>query len=998
MRPACAVLVLAVLFTACGVDEPDDMVAFDEAALIGPPGSVETTLIPARSAWQYEANGSDLGTTWRTVGPGASWPTGNGPLGYGEPYVVTTVPYGDSASWKHITTYFRRGFDVADRTKVKKLYLRVMYDDGLVFYINTKEGGRAYMPSGTITYTTLATNHETGNAYATYDISSQIPRLLDGHNSFAIEVHQMARGSSDMVMDVELIAFVESAEPPRDVTTRGIPSESTWSYWDQGGDLGTAWRQPGYVETGWRSGQAPLGYGEPYVNTTTQRGPITQYFRKQFTSNGDATGLYLEALFDDGFVAYLNGEEILRAFMPAGPIDASTLAQGHETGTYVRFMLTESAHLIREGVNTLAIEVHNVAASSSDLVWDARLVQETAWRPLASSTTEDLQDVEAIGDNRAYVVGDAGTILRTRDDGATWTVESSGTTADLSAIEILDDQAEGEFHGVVVGNAGTILHVDDDFGVTWTDHSLDEPADLRAVSCAWPTCVAVARGDGDVTTADLYVSTDNGLTWAPRATGINGGSWEAVYFQTPQIGWIAGTTFDDEGGTIWGTTDGGATWTRQWAFEHHGYWPMAMAPQHQAGVWMVGESSFSGHGEVKLVTRDGVTWDEAPRASEQGLFDIVFEGAGNGYAVGFHGEIVVTRDGGETWQEQRAAHHYVHATLLGIDYDSFGGDLLYAVGTGGTILQTRTGGEERGWARGPMFDDDLRDVEFDTERHGWILGDDDLYETVDGGDTWTSHPQAIGGRTLEVLDRHHLWIGDHDTVWASTDGGATFTGYTVDVDVEIADLEFISPTVGWAVVGNDFTNDGPDRYRTLDGGVTWHVAPTGANQGEWFGIAFSSATTGWLAGDALGRAIILISTNGGDQWLAAWPAPGSPPRDYGFTAAAAAGDTMCTVGASVGVWGEVKVCTRDGGVTWFEHVREDGHALTDVFLLDANRGWAVGVWGATQSTDDAGRTWDIQVETRLDRDHLSAVHFSDAQNGWAVGANGVTFETSTGGD
>src|SRR5688500_14457969 len=261
----CVGLLIVAALAACTDEIDHDMI--EAAAMTGPEGTVERALVPERDTWRFVDDGSDLGTAWRT-GSTSTWPSGAAPLGYGESYVVTTVSYGSDPSNKHPTTYFRHGFDVPDPSKVKKLYLRAMFDDGFVFYLNGKEGGRAYMPGGTVTFETLSTGHETGNNYMTFDISAQLPRLVAGANTIAVEVHQQSRSSSDLTMDFALIAFVEDdgppPPPPYEPTPDGIPEASVWKYWNGGGDVAAAWREVDFDDAAWPHGRAPLGYGETY--------------------------------------------------------------------------------------------------------------------------------------------------------------------------------------------------------------------------------------------------------------------------------------------------------------------------------------------------------------------------------------------------------------------------------------------------------------------------------------------------------------------------------------------------------------------------------------------------------------------------------------------------------------------------------------------------------------------------------------------------------------
>jgi len=74
-------------------------------------------------------------------------------------------------------------------------------------------------------------------------------------------------------------------------------------------------------------------------------------------------------------------------------------------------------------------------------------------------------DVAAAEGGRFWVVGEAGTIVASDDDGLTWTAQSSGTDADLYAVDFLDAQ-----RGVAVGARGTVV-ITTDGGATWSDLS-----------------------------------------------------------------------------------------------------------------------------------------------------------------------------------------------------------------------------------------------------------------------------------------------------------------------------------------------------------------------------------------------------------------------------------------------------------------------------------------------------------------------------------------------
>jgi len=340
--------------------------------------------IPRGATWTYWDRGGDLGAAWR--GPAfddAAWSNGAAPLGYGEPYLTTMVGYGPSAASKYVTTYVRADFTVVDPAAVTAIAGELMYDDGVVVYLNGHEIGRQGVATPT-TAATLASGHEAGNRYEAFDWSAQRSRLVAGVNTVAVEVHQQAPSSSDLAFDLSLRLTIVPATPPPEDT----PRRSTWSYWDGGGDLGTAWRGRTFDDTGWRRGAGPLGYGEPYVATTLSFGAdashkhVTTYFRRHFTVHNafDVESFVGDIMYDDGVVIYLNGTEIKRLHMPAGPVTAATLATGWETGNaYESYQLGDFGLLV-EGDNVIAVEVHQAAPTSSDLTFDMALtLDSTCW-------------------------------------------------------------------------------------------------------------------------------------------------------------------------------------------------------------------------------------------------------------------------------------------------------------------------------------------------------------------------------------------------------------------------------------------------------------------------------------------------------------------------------------------------------------------------------------------------------------------------------------------
>lgn len=162
-----------------------------------------------------------------------------------------------------------------------------------------------------------------------------------------------------------------------------VPAESTWKYLDDGSDQGASWRQPEFDDAHWASGPAQLGYGDDDEKTVISYGPdsakkyTTSYFRHAFSVSDPAQYVYAQILLlrDDGAVVYLNGAEIARDSMPPGQINASTFASstagGAQEDAFVQHRIDPS--LLRNGLNLIAVEVHQNSLTSSDVSFDLQL-------------------------------------------------------------------------------------------------------------------------------------------------------------------------------------------------------------------------------------------------------------------------------------------------------------------------------------------------------------------------------------------------------------------------------------------------------------------------------------------------------------------------------------------------------------------------------------------------------------------------------------------------
>lgn len=171
-------------------------------------------------------------------------------------------------------------------------------------------------------------------------------------------------------------ALALGAVLPRPAAAQGAPFIAIGEIWQyQKGTVAPPedWNTLDFDDVGWLDGPTGIGYADGDDATVLDdmiNGYMSIFARKLFTvPNKGAVGrLFLRINYDDGFVAYLNGEEAARSASMAGigpPVPFDAAAGGHEAGAFEVFEI--DAGLLENGDNVLAVEVHNTALGSSDL-------------------------------------------------------------------------------------------------------------------------------------------------------------------------------------------------------------------------------------------------------------------------------------------------------------------------------------------------------------------------------------------------------------------------------------------------------------------------------------------------------------------------------------------------------------------------------------------------------------------------------------------------------
>ncbi|WP_054411855.1 PKD domain-containing protein [Hymenobacter sp. DG25A] len=194
------------VFSLTATDDKGGMSPADQVTVtVNSSSSTNNTLVAFGATWKYLDNGSNQGTSWRGSSyDDASWKSGPSQLGYGDGDEATVVSYGPNASNKYVTTYFRKTINLADISTYTAFSASVKRDDGVVVYVNGTEVYRSNLPTGTITYTTLAPGPASDDGATAQTFSIPVSAFVTGTNVIAVEMHQNDVVSSDLSFDFSL--------------------------------------------------------------------------------------------------------------------------------------------------------------------------------------------------------------------------------------------------------------------------------------------------------------------------------------------------------------------------------------------------------------------------------------------------------------------------------------------------------------------------------------------------------------------------------------------------------------------------------------------------------------------------------------------------------------------------------------------------------------------------------------------------------------------------
>jgi photosystem II stability/assembly factor-like uncharacterized protein len=325
--------------------------------------------------------------------------------------------------------------------------------------------------------------------------------------------------------------------------------------------------------------------------------------------------------------------------------------QGHQQTTTV----TNSSWSLEEHAGYLNYDVFQTNADS-------------LWEPQNSGTVYNLNEIFAINEDRLFIVGNQGTILKTTDGGSHWVAKNSGTTRDLYSVFFTDSLTGYAVGSAPVYDTSYIIKTIDG-GASWQQIN---PGNCGRVMDVFFTndstgYVVGGEGLGSLYTNIVYKTTDRGNHWSLQHGG--GIYYNSVSFCDANHGIIVGIDYDWGAGYSARTHNAGVNWVQQ-SNSNRFYGVDCVTPA------LAFAAGYSG---ISISSDSGATWS----LSLTGDFrDVDFIDGNNGIAAGMDGILFSTLNGGNSWNVEISA---TSADLTDVCFVT--SNCAYVVGTAGTILK-----------------------------------------------------------------------------------------------------------------------------------------------------------------------------------------------------------------------------------------------------------------------------------------------------------------------
>jgi photosystem II stability/assembly factor-like uncharacterized protein len=311
------------------------------------------------------------------------------------------------------------------------------------------------------------------------------------------------------------------------------------------------------------------------------------------------------------------------------------------------------------------------------------------------------------------------------------------------------------------------------------------------------------------------------------------------------------------------------------------------------------------------------------------------------------------------------------------------------------------------------------DIEFVSDSKGYYITTNELFYTLDSGESWSLKRNISGARDMSFKNDFGIIVGTLGTVLKSEDSGESWTAINLQTTESLNTVSIIDENtlvisgnnsvyistdkgLNWqqkdipsyrvnktfflsASVGHAVTDNG-EIFKTTDGGENWTTTASFTNYApnSFFTIFFKNENVGFATRE---HNEFYKTIDGGDTWQAINDGISHAIFSFQFI--------NDKIGFGAGEYGTYK--TINGGDTWVRiPVDQSYWENTDVhgiFFFDENKGFSVGQRGRIAKTEDSGLTWQLYSPIE---NTVKQIEFTSSNTGIALVGNDIYKTTDAG--
>jgi photosystem II stability/assembly factor-like uncharacterized protein len=491
--------------------------------------------------------------------------------------------------------------------------------------------------------------------------------------------------------------------------------------------------------------------------------------------------------------------------------------------------------------------------------------------------------------------------------------------------------------------------------------------------------LVLAGGYSPVSGVVAYHSHDHGLHWTPSFTLPTDGGWFGLSIDpADSLHALAGGTDTALGvkqmrGQVYGTTDGGVTWTPQLqvvsADEATDVAVSAVLIHPLTPTLQLAAAAAGGDAVIWRSVDGGVNWTAAytiTNAAVRSLVafwerpNLIYAGVGNSLSGGSASAVYRSEDAGLTWAKVQEPGTFVAVSPWSVVAVTTWGESFRSTGDGDPGSWTQVGGTDSAAALAVEYPPAAQAAQpLSLTTATFYLGANEwgAQRSRDSGDTWTNQSNGLATlvrpRSIAVnpVDPRHLYVAAGcGGRFVSHDGGQNWA-MVDDVPGCMGTFAFdpADPTI---IFGGGYEDSAGALLRSADGGLTFTRVYTASH-------------------------IKPDHSGGGENLFAVASTPLSP------TLVLAGGEDYPAGESSYGII----LRSVDRGLHWVQTAKVVGGAVEAMVIdpTDVRRAWAGGracgeggCGGFVLRSIDAGQTWTVTLVTSDTVASLSYDRFTGA--------------------